>query len=366
MIEVVVDPVFRDLVPRQSPDEHARLEESILNEGLHEPILLWGNNIVDGHHRHGICVKHGLRFETKQINFGSRQEALEWIIKNQLGRRNLSESARAMLAVRLERNYSAASKARQAAALKQNQTVSANVPERGDATEHQDKGEARELAARDLSVSPRLVQDAKKVVSTGVPELIAAAQSGQISVSAAATLSVLKPETLRKVLSGDKKSILSLVKNLRQSKRRGQAKTQASSAVDVQTPAPTTSLTPPTNRTTFDQSLPEFRIRAFLQSEMTLWPTGTQSELRELLHRVADSFCTRPGILPPAPPTTTTVPGAGERQSHPVFRGSVGEPAEDPRVAGTHTRSSPRRKAASPQQSRQSHNGHMKERYSDQ
>ena len=44
-------------------------------------------------------MTHSLPFELKEISFASRDEAILWILDNQLGRRNLSDVARIELAM---------------------------------------------------------------------------------------------------------------------------------------------------------------------------------------------------------------------------------------------------------------------------
>ena len=72
----------------QIPDE----KENILKEGkLLSPLIVWGNTLVDGHNRYAILQKHPeICFSTMPLRFANREEALAWICKNQLGRRNLS------------------------------------------------------------------------------------------------------------------------------------------------------------------------------------------------------------------------------------------------------------------------------------
>ena len=45
--------------------------------------------LLDGHNRHEICRKHGIGFEKILLELPDRQAAINWIINNQLGRRNL-------------------------------------------------------------------------------------------------------------------------------------------------------------------------------------------------------------------------------------------------------------------------------------
>jgi hypothetical protein len=72
------------------PEEYRQLEENIVRDGCRDPIVVWGNIIIDGHHRYEICEKRGIPFQTKEMQFQSREEAMRWICLNQMGRRNIT------------------------------------------------------------------------------------------------------------------------------------------------------------------------------------------------------------------------------------------------------------------------------------
>ena len=90
----LIDQEFKRLLPELSPAELTQLEANILGEGCRDPIVIWNNTIVDGHHRYEICRKHGLGFQVIQKNFSCREEAMRWICLNQMGRRNVSTELR--------------------------------------------------------------------------------------------------------------------------------------------------------------------------------------------------------------------------------------------------------------------------------
>jgi len=89
--ELVVDEEFKKLIPPLSDEEYSTLEECIVEEGCRDPLVLWGNVILDGHNRYDICMRRGLIFKTVEKNFDDRDDAMVWIIKNQFGRRNLTD-----------------------------------------------------------------------------------------------------------------------------------------------------------------------------------------------------------------------------------------------------------------------------------
>ena len=92
MINLKIDPEFQSQIPPLTDDEFKQLEKNILKEGkLLSPLIVWGNTLVDGHNRYAILQKHPeICFSTMPLRFANREEALAWICKNQLGRRNLS------------------------------------------------------------------------------------------------------------------------------------------------------------------------------------------------------------------------------------------------------------------------------------
>ena len=80
-------------------EELQQLEQNIIAEGrLLNPIITWNGYILDGHTRYRILKKHGfIKFEVEEIQLANKYEALAWICKNQLGRRNLSPERKKFL-----------------------------------------------------------------------------------------------------------------------------------------------------------------------------------------------------------------------------------------------------------------------------
>jgi hypothetical protein len=102
MTELTIDPEFRDLIPPIGDDELKGLERGILLDGCLDPLKLWNGAIVDGHNRYAICQKHSLPFQTTDMHFTNRDDAKVWILRNQMGRRNLLDYQRGVVAIKLE------------------------------------------------------------------------------------------------------------------------------------------------------------------------------------------------------------------------------------------------------------------------
>lgn len=93
---ITIDREFKNLIPTISDEERNQLEENIVEfGGARDPLVVWRDSdrdiLIDGHNRHEICTRLGLEYRVEPMEFDSRDEAADWIDRNQLGRRNLSK-----------------------------------------------------------------------------------------------------------------------------------------------------------------------------------------------------------------------------------------------------------------------------------
>jgi hypothetical protein len=99
---------LKNLIFPLADEEHSQLEQNILKEGCRDPLVVWQNEgsyiLVDGHNRYGICKKHSLDFKVTQVHFENLEGAKDWMINNQLGRRNVtSEQASWLRGIQYDR-----------------------------------------------------------------------------------------------------------------------------------------------------------------------------------------------------------------------------------------------------------------------
>lgn len=88
-MELKIDADFESCLPMLSKEEYNELEKGICKNGILSPILVWNGIIVDGHNRYKICKAHRIEnIPIKEMKFSSKSEVIEWILRNQLGRRN--------------------------------------------------------------------------------------------------------------------------------------------------------------------------------------------------------------------------------------------------------------------------------------
>ncbi|MBF0466881.1 MAG: hypothetical protein HQK96_09715 [Nitrospirae bacterium] len=95
--ELKIDPEFRDLISRLQAEEYAGLKKSLINEGCRDKIITWQDIVIDGHNRFEICNSLDIPYETTEMDFNDRDEAMKWMIDNQFSRRNLTDEQKAYL-----------------------------------------------------------------------------------------------------------------------------------------------------------------------------------------------------------------------------------------------------------------------------
>ena len=82
---------FKKLIPPLTSEEFNQLEQNCLAEGIREAILTWNGFIIDGHNRYEIAQRWNLDYQTKSKHFKDEEDVIEWMILNQLGRRNITK-----------------------------------------------------------------------------------------------------------------------------------------------------------------------------------------------------------------------------------------------------------------------------------
>ena len=90
MAGIILDEKFQSLLPPLDAETYRMLEESILEHGCLTPLVVWSGVLIDGYNRYRICTEHDIPFTTVSKDFQTRDEALIWMIENQIARRNLT------------------------------------------------------------------------------------------------------------------------------------------------------------------------------------------------------------------------------------------------------------------------------------
>ncbi|MEO5658897.1 MAG: hypothetical protein ABIQ90_03740 [Polaromonas sp.] len=192
-----------------TPEEHAALERSLLAEGCRDALVLWGEVLVDGHNRHGICTRHGIPFNTVQnTRFKSLADVHLWMIDQHLGRRSVSDFQRGVLALRRKDILTA--RVQPAAGAP---TASESTPE-----QKPEPVPTREAIAKAARISSNTVNQIEKIQKSAAPELVAAVKAGTISINAAASVASLPVQAQVAAVAGGKKELQQAARQVRQSK----------------------------------------------------------------------------------------------------------------------------------------------------
>jgi len=88
---MIINNEIRDIIPALTANEYGLLRESLISEGLREPLIVWRDTLVDGHNRYSICKDNNIEIRTQQKEFDNIDSVINWIITNQLARRNLND-----------------------------------------------------------------------------------------------------------------------------------------------------------------------------------------------------------------------------------------------------------------------------------
>ena len=235
-MDIRVDEEFRALIPPLDAQERVQLEENIKADGVREPLVVWvlpewtpegavqplafrefgwrryqdhsircwqyvtrrGEALevteddwpailVDGHNRHEIATRLDLQTKETEKYFANRGEAIEWMIRNQFGRRNLPAVVRVKLALRLEEEIAARAKQRMEEGGKLGGRGKKNPPQ--NSAEGFNGAETREEIARLAGVSHDTVAKVKSIYQALeqqviTPQVVQELERGETSINA--------------------------------------------------------------------------------------------------------------------------------------------------------------------------------------
>ena len=183
MKEYKINPELNEVLPELSGADYKALEQSLLTEGYKgAPIMVWGDIIVDGHNRYEICNKHNIAYEVKEIEFGSKEEAIIWMVRQQLGRRSLTPLQRIAIVEKYRPFYKKKAK--------ENMSLGGGDKKSGlenstNPISVEKKIDVREELAKDADVSTNTYSKGVKILESGNEELINETINGQKSINKA-------------------------------------------------------------------------------------------------------------------------------------------------------------------------------------
>ena len=168
-MELKIDNELQNLLPKLTEEEYQMLTQSILEEGLREPISIWHGYIVDGHNRYEICKKYNISFDWRELSFDSKDDVKMWMLKNQLARRNITDFCRSEIALQYKNLI--AKKAKERQGTRTDLTF-------GSIDQKVEPINTREEVAKIAGVSASTIKRATYILNNGTEEQIERAEKG--------------------------------------------------------------------------------------------------------------------------------------------------------------------------------------------
>ena len=184
-----------ELFPDLKDSEFEALKADIQTNGQQQPIVLHEGRIVDGRQRFKACQELGITPEFSELKLNGLPVE-QTVVSLNLHRRHLTESQRALIAAQICTSR-----------LGVNQTNQGVI--------------TQEAAAKELGVSVDSLQRARKVLDSGVDELVQAVSSGTLDVANATGLAKLEVPAVKSILSLDEAEMLRRAKEIRKQMRDG-------------------------------------------------------------------------------------------------------------------------------------------------
>ena len=182
-VKIRVDQEFAALIPPLTECESQQLQANLLADGCRDPLVVWKEQgiLLDGHHRLRICQEHDVAFTVRRISLPDRDAAALWIRLNQLGRRNLTDDQRAIIADEVREDMAGAARTASArrASLIRHGHASAEVT-----VAPTEKPRVREVIAKKARVSERKLRKAKELRRAS-PVLAEKVRRGETSLNKA-------------------------------------------------------------------------------------------------------------------------------------------------------------------------------------
>lgn len=191
---MIIDNEFKLLIPALHQDEFQQLEENILKDGIRDPLIVWGETLIDGHNRYEIAQKHSLQYKTISYEFNTRNDVIIWIIKNQFGRRNLSSYDRSKLALKLKPVIAEKAKENQEQGVNQY-----SLCQKSDKPIIEKIDTKKELA-KIANVSHDTINKVEKIEKKAIEPIKQMVKNETISINQAEKIAKLEPEQQEKIL----------------------------------------------------------------------------------------------------------------------------------------------------------------------
>ena len=169
-----------EIFPMLPDSELQELAGDIAKHGLNNPVVVHEGQILDGRNRHRACELAGVPVRTVEWEPRGRSP-IAWVISENLHRRHLTASQRAVAALDALPLLEEEARARMSAGGQGGLAVAEATQKVADLS---GPGESREKAAEQFQVNRQYISDAKKIAAES-PEKLERLRSGELSIAEA-------------------------------------------------------------------------------------------------------------------------------------------------------------------------------------
>lgn len=224
---------FANVFPLMEGIAFRDLVEDVRVHGLREPILLFDGLILDGRNRYRAC--HAAQVSARFKTYDGK-DPIAFVVSSNLHRRHLDASQRALVAASIAELKQGRGAPRKAGVRGSGDRLLAPLRDGGTGRRKEYPETVApeigaEKAGRLLNVSAPLVIAGKKVLRSGVPELVDAVRDGKAAVTAAAAFAELPADQQRQVLNAGGVDAVTVIGRQTREARLDQRRVERASAV---------------------------------------------------------------------------------------------------------------------------------------
>lgn len=180
---MIIDSEFKSLLFPLSADEYAQLKANILRDGCLDPLVVWGDILVDGHNRYEICTENNISYSTVSKEFACRDEVIEFILRTQLGRRNLSDFAKNEIALKYKDVIAKKSRERQREGQERGRNIRySGLSSNDDKPDNENRNSTDAQLGKIAGTSESSIARTRTILEKGTPEDIQEVRDGKASI----------------------------------------------------------------------------------------------------------------------------------------------------------------------------------------
>ena len=186
-----------NIFPMMTDEEAHGLLTDIKKNGLQEPVKFFEGKILDGRNRYLALLKLGIDdYEYVELADDDVDNPVNYVLSANLHRRQLTQSQRAMIGAKSKKYYEDKAKERQ---QEHGKTAPGRKKNTSDDAGISVSGTSRDAIGVAVGVDGKQVDQAKKILANGTPELIAATEAGKLRTETAKNTLMLSANEQRKV-----------------------------------------------------------------------------------------------------------------------------------------------------------------------